>query len=168
MFRSWLIFAVATTSVLAVSSAAASDAKLFGCWLNDRVVQSGSPGLPINRSRKCVFFFDQRTFTSACPSEEKQNAYVVASFTYEIISPGEYLAKVIRIDNQPDAVGSALKYVYQAEEKSLFLMSFPQTAKPVPFSRVVRDESVSVKVTAKTKEDCLFKAIENSTKSRGV
>jgi hypothetical protein len=174
MFRSSLNFVLAVaititiTSLIAITSAAASDAKLYGCWLNDRVVQSGSPGLPINRSRKCALYFDQKTFTSACPSEEKQNAYVVASFTYEIISPGEYLAKVIRIDNQPSAVGSALKYVYQAEEKSLFLMSFPQTAKPTPFSRVVRDESVSLKVAAKTKEDCLFKAIENSTKSSGV
>jgi hypothetical protein len=171
MFRSGLnveLAALAMLSLLAVNSAAASDSKLHGCWLNDRVVQSGSPGLPINRSRKCAFYFDQKTFTSACPSEEKQNAYVVAAFTYEIISSGEYLAKVVRIDNQPNAVGSVLKFVYQAEEKSLFLMSFPQTAKPITFSRVVRDESVSLKVAAKSKEDCLFKAIENATKSNGV
>jgi hypothetical protein len=168
MYRSTLNLILALASLLAISSATASDTKLYGCWLNDRVVQSGSPGLPINRSSKCAFYFDQKTFTSACPSEEKQNAYVVASFTYEIISQGEYLAKVVRFDNQPNVVGSALKYVYQAEEKSLFLMSFPQTAKPVPFSKVVRDESVSIKVSAKTKEDCLFKAIENSAKSKGV
>jgi hypothetical protein len=168
MFRSSLSFLLLITSFLAIGSATASDTKLFGCWLNDRVVQSGSPGLPINRSRKCVYYFDQKTFTSACPSEEKQNAYVVATFTYEVISQGEYLAKVVRIDDQPNAVGSVLKFVYQAEEKSLFLMTFPQTAKPTPFSRVVRDESVSLKVASKTKEDCLFKAIENSTKSSGV
>jgi hypothetical protein len=168
MFRSSLSFLLLITSFLAIGSATASDTKLFGCWLNDRVVQSGSPGLPINRSRKCVYYFDQKTFTSACPSEEKQNAYVVATFTYEVISQGEYLAKVVRIDDQPNAVGSVLKFVYQAEEKSLFLMTFPQTAKPTPFSRVVRDESVSLKVASKSKEDCLFKAIENSTKSSGV
>jgi hypothetical protein len=168
MFRSLLNLAFVMSSLLAVSSAAASDAKLYGCWLNDRVVQSGSPGIPINRSRKCALYFDQKTFTSACPSDEKQNAFVVASFTYDVISPGEYLAKVVRIDNQPNAVGSVLKFVYQAEESNLFLMTFPQTAKPTPFSRVVRDESVSLKVAAKTKEDCLFKAIENSTKPRGV
>jgi hypothetical protein len=142
MYRSWLNFSFAIASLLVISSASASDAKLYGCWLNDRVVQSGSPGLPINRSRKCVFYFDQNTFTSACPSEEKQNAYVVALFTYEITSPGEYMAKVVRIDNQPNAIGSLLKYAYQAEEKNLFLMTFPQTAKPTPFSRVVREESV--------------------------
>jgi hypothetical protein len=168
MFRSSLSLLLLITSFLAIGSATASDTKLFGCWLNDRVVQSGSPGLPINRSRKCVFYFDQKTFTSACPSEEKQNAYVVATFTYEVISQGEYLAKVVRIDDQPNAVGSVLKFVYQAEEKSLFLMTFPQTAKPTPFSRVVRDESVSLKVASKTKEDCLFKAIENASKSKGV
>jgi hypothetical protein len=168
MFRSSLSFLLLIISFLAIGSATASDTKLFGCWLNDRVVQSGSPGLPINRSRKCVYYFDQKTFTSACPSEEKQNAYVVATFTYEVISQGEYLAKVVRIDDQPNAVGSVLKFVYQAEEKSLFLMTFPQTAKPTPFSRVVRDESVSLKVASKTKEDCLFKAIENASKSKGI
>jgi hypothetical protein len=160
--------ALAALFSLALSSAVAADAKLFGCWLNDRVVQSGVQGLPINRSLKCAFYFDQKTFTSACPNEEKANGFVIVAYTYEVISSGEYLAKVVRIDDQPKSVGSALKFVYQADEKSLFLMTFPQTAKPIPFSRVVRDESVSLKVPAKSKEDCLFKAVEKSMKSNGV
>jgi hypothetical protein len=160
--------ALAAVGFIAFSSAVASDAKLFGCWVNDRVVQSGVQGLPVNRSLKCALYFDQKTFTSACPNEEKANAFVIAAYTYEVISSGEYIAKVVRIEDQPNAVGATLKFVYQADDKTLFLMTFPQTAKPVTFSRVVRDESVSLKVLAKSKEDCLFKAIENASKSKAI
>jgi hypothetical protein len=161
-------FILAITSFLALSTASASDSKLFGCWVNDRVVQSGMQGLPVNRSVRCAFYFDQKTFNSACPSEVKPNAFTLISYTYDITAKGEYVAKVFRMDDQPNAIGSALKFVYQINEENLFLMSFPRTAKPVPFSLVVRDESVSVKIAAKNKEDCLFKAVENSTKSKGV
>jgi hypothetical protein len=156
------------TSFLAFSPAKATDAKLIGCWLNDRVIQSGSPGFPINRSLKCALYFDQKTFTSACPNQDKPNAFSLISYTYDVVSKGEYIAKVTRIDDRPNAVGSALKFVYQVDENSLFLMTFPQTAKPIPFSLVVRDESVSIRLPVKTKEDCLFKAVENSAKSKGV
>jgi hypothetical protein len=153
---------------LVLTQAGATDAKLMGCWLNDRVIQSGSPGFPINRSLKCALYFDQKTFTSACPSQDKPNSFSLISYTYDVVAKGEYIAKVTRIDDRPNAVGSALKFVYQVDESSLFLMTFPQTAKPIPFSLVVRDESVSIRLPVKSKEDCLFKAVENSAKSKGV
>jgi hypothetical protein len=155
-------------SFLVLAQAGATDAKLMGCWLNDRVVQSGSPGFPINRSLKCALYFDQKTFTSVCPNQDKPDAFSLISYTYDVVAKGEYIAKVTRIDDRPNAIGSALKFVYQVDENSLFLMTFPQTAKPIPFSLVVRDESVSVKVPVKSKEDCLFKAVESSVKSKGI
>jgi hypothetical protein len=157
--------ALTLLSFFSLTVAAAPDEKLFGCWVNDRVVQSSRQGLPVNRSLRCAFYFDQKTFTSACPNEENPKAYSLISYTYEITASGEYVAKVIRIDDQPNAVGSALKFVYQISDNNLFLLAFPRTAKPVPFSLVVRDESVSLKTPVKTKEDCLFKAVEKSPKS---
>jgi hypothetical protein len=155
-------------TTLLVTGAHAADTKLYGCWLNDRALQSALEGAPKSKTIQCALFFDQKTKTSACPSEDKPNTFAITAYTYEVVEPGQYLAKFTRNDGGTHVVGSTLKYYYQADAKSLFLLTFPRSATPVPLSRVMRDESISLKVDAKSKEDCLFKAVERSGKSLGV
>jgi hypothetical protein len=163
-----LAFLASGLSTFVVTSAQATDSKLYGCWINDRVLQSGLQGAPKNKTIQCAIFYDQKTKTTACPSEEKPNTFEITAHTFEVVASGEYLAKFIRNDSAPHVIGSTLKFYYQADSKSLFLLTFPRSATPVPLSRVMRDESVSLKVAAKSKEDCLFKAVEKSGKSLGV
>jgi hypothetical protein len=154
--------------LLASQAYAATDPRLVGCWLNDKVIQSGIQGIPKRKPVSCALYFDLTQVSTACPSDVKPNAFTLIRYSYEVTASGEYVAKVVQSDEFPKAIGTSLKFMYQVDAKSLFLLTFPQTATPIPFGEVMREETISLKVAAKNKDECLFKAVEKATKAFGV
>ena len=137
----------ASAAATAALAADATDSQLLGCWRAERVEHTLADGSLWTDIGGCTLRFDTERITSACALRAGN---LPIRYTYSITAPGTYRARIDEHPAQPQAVGSERDYTYRVEADRLFITTFPQSALPVPTSRTVRVDSVSVKVDSRT------------------
>ncbi len=146
----WLrsLFVAGLAAASAVAAAAdAADARLLGCWRAERVEHTLADGSLWTDIGGCTLRFEAERITSACALRAGN---LPIRYTYSITAPGTYRARIAEHPAQQQAVGSERDYAYRIEGDRLFITTFPQSALPLPTSRAVKVESVSVKVDSQT------------------
>ena len=137
----------ASAAATAALAADATDSQLLGCWRAERVEHTLADGSLWTDIGGCTLRFDTERITSACALRAGN---LPIRYIYSITAPGTYRARIDEHPAQPQAVGSERDYTYRVEADRLFITTFPQSALPVPTSRTVRVNSVSVKVDSRT------------------
>ena len=137
----------ASAAATAALAADATDSQLLGCWRAERVEHTLADGSLWTDIGGCTLRFEAERITSACALRAGN---LPIRYTYSITAPGTYRARIDEHPAQPQAVGSERDYTYRVESDRLFITTFPQSALPVPTSRTVRVDSVSVKVDSRT------------------
>ena len=146
----WLpnVVAAVVAAASAVAAAAdATDARLLGCWRAERVEHTLADGSLWTDIGGCTLRFEAERITSACALRAGN---LPIRYTYSITAPGTYRAHIAEHPAQQHAVGSERDYAYRIEGDRLFITTFQQSALPLPTSRAVKVESVSVNVDSRT------------------
>lgn len=120
-----------------------SDPALLGCWRAERVEQTLPDGSLWSDIGGCTLEFAADRIVSACALREGNRPI---TYTYQIVEPGKYSARITDHPARREAEGSERDYQYRVDRDRLFIITYPQTAKPAPASSVVRVLSVSVRV----------------------
>jgi len=123
------------------------DPELLGCWRAERVEQTFPDGSLWSDIGGCTLEFAADRIVSACALREGNRPI---TYTYKIVEPGKYSARIIDHPTRREAEGSERDYEYRVDRDRLFIITYPQTAKPAPPSSVVRVLSVSVRVGSTT------------------
>lgn len=123
------------------------DPALLGCWRAERVEQSLADGGVWVDIGGCTVEFTADRIVSACALRAGNQP---VTYTYKIVEPGKYNARITDHPARPQAVGSARDYEYRVDRDRLYITTYPQTAKPAPLSAVVQVLSVSVRVGSPT------------------
>ena len=130
-------------SIAADNEAAPPDPQLLGCWRAERVEQTLADGTKWTDIGGCTLKFEVDRITSACALRAGNQPI---KYSYSVVAPGTYRARITEHPMQPQAQGSERDYNYRIEGDNLYITTFPQAALPAPNSRAVKVESVSVKV----------------------
>jgi hypothetical protein len=147
MFTAVLGLMAAGASIAADTEAAPPDSQLLGCWRAERVEQTLADGAKWTDIGGCTLKFETDRITSACALRAGNQAI---KYSYSIVAPGTYRARITEHPMQPQAQGSERDYHYRIAGDNLYITTFPQSALPAPTSRAVKVESVSVKVGSPT------------------
>ncbi len=123
------------------------DPALLGCWRAERVEQTLPDGSLWSDIGGCTLEFAADRIVSACVLRQGNRPI---TYTYKIVEPGKYRARITDHPARREAEGSERDYEYRVELDRLFIITYPQTAKPAPPSSVVRVLSVSVRVGSST------------------
>ncbi len=134
-------------SIAAGNESAPADPQLLGCWRAERVEQTLADGTKWTDIGGCTLKFEVDRITSACALRAGNQPI---KYSYSVVSPGTYRARITEHPMQPQALGNERDYSYRIAGDNLYITTFPQTALPVPTSRAVKVESVSVKVGSPT------------------
>jgi hypothetical protein len=137
----------ASASIAAGNEVAPADPQLLGCWRAERVEQTLADGTKWTDIGGCTLKFEADRITSACALRAGNQPI---KYSYSLVTPGTYRARITEHPMQPQAQGNERDYSYRIEGDNLYITTFPQTALPVPTSRAVKVESVSVKVGSPT------------------
>ncbi len=127
----------------AADSSGEGDPQLLGCWRAERVEQTLADGRVWTDVGGCTLKFETEQITSACVLRAGNQP---VRYSYKIITPGSYRARIVDHPTRRQAEGSERDYLYRIEGDRLFIVTFPQTATPAPISPAVKVESVSIKV----------------------
>lgn len=147
MFTAALGLMTAAASFAAGNDAAPPDPQLLGCWRAERVEQTLADGATWTDIGGCTLKFESNHITSACALRAGNQAI---QYSYSVVTPGTYRARITEHPQQPQAQGSERDYHYRIEGDSLFITTYPQLTLPAPNSRAVKVESQSVKVGSPT------------------
>ncbi len=147
MFTAVLCLMTVGASVAAGNEAAPTDVQLLGCWRAERVEQTLADGAKWTDIGGCTLKFEADRITSACALRAGNQAI---KYSYSVVAPGTYRARITEHPMQPHAQGTERDYSYRIAGDNLYITTFPQTALPLPASRAVKVESVSVKVGSPT------------------
>lgn len=123
------------------------DPALIGCWRAERVEQTLPDGSLWSDIGGCTLEFAADRIVSACALREGNRPI---TYTYKIVEPGKYRARITDHPARRKAEGSERDYEYRVDRDRLFIITYPQTAKPAPATSVVRVLSVSVRVGSPT------------------
>ncbi len=123
------------------------DPALLGCWRAERIEQTLPDGSLWSDIGGCTLEFATDRIVSACALRQGNRPI---TYTYKIVEPGKYSARITDHPARREAEGSERDYEYRVDRDRLFIITYPQTAKPVPISPVVRVLSVSVRVGSPT------------------
>ena len=123
------------------------DAALVGCWRAERVEQTLPDGSLWTDIGGCTLEIAADRIVSGC-SLRSGNQPI--TYTYKVVEPGKYNARITAHPARPQAVGTERDYEYRVDGDRLYITSYPQTAKPAPVSPVVKVLSVSVRVGSPT------------------
>lgn len=139
-----LLFAVPVATQAATDP---PDPALLGCWRAERVEQTLPDGSLWTDIGGCTLEFAADRIVSACTLREGNQPI---TYTYGIVEPGKYKARITEHPARPQAEGTERDYEYRVDGDRLFITTYPQTAKPAPVSPVVKVLSVSVRVGSPT------------------
>jgi len=123
------------------------DPALLGCWRAERVEQTLPDGSLWSDIGGCTLEFAAARIVSACALREGNRPI---TYTYKIVEPGKYRARITDHPARREAEGSERDYEYRVDGDRLFIITYPQTSKPAPTSSVLRVLSVSVRVGSPT------------------
>jgi hypothetical protein len=129
------------------TATATDDPQLLGCWRAERVEQTLADGRVWTDIGGCTLKFEAQHITSACVLRADNQP---VRYSYDVVAPGGYRARIVEHPARPQAVGSERDYLYRVEGDRLFITTFPQTATPAPLSSAVKVQSVSIKVGSAT------------------
>lgn len=142
---------LAAAAALHSSDAVSADAALLGCWKSESITQTLANGTTgTSPPSACVIRFYEDRIQFGCPGASN---VVNIEYTYRVVKPGVYWAKMTAHNRLPDLVGSEREYDYKVDKSFLFITTYPQTTKPAPPTAAVRVESKSVKVPCPDKLD---------------
>ncbi len=142
--RLWLLACLAGP---AAAQTLPIDPALLGCWRAERVDQTLADGARWTDIGGCTLEFTPERIVSACLLRQGNQPI---HYDWQVTEPGRYRARIVDNPANPATVGNARDYDYRLEGDRLYITTYPQTTQPMPATRAVKVESVSVKVGSPT------------------